>query len=71
MDNSLKKIISEGLSGLSNIFNSDDKNESALGIDIGSSAIKVVQLKKKMDERYLKPTVLFPLGPMLILILES
>ena len=47
MDNSLKKIISEGLASISKAFNSGKSTDDALGIDIGSSSIKVVQLKKK------------------------
>jgi type IV pilus assembly protein PilM len=63
MDNSLKKIISEGLSSLSNIFSSDKSNKEALGIDIGSSAIKIVQLKKKNGKAVLETYGVLSLGP--------
>jgi len=63
MDNSLKTIISSGLSSLSNIFKSDDASLSALGIDIGSSAIKVVQLKKKGGKAVLETYGAISLGP--------
>jgi type IV pilus assembly protein PilM len=63
MDNSLKKIISEGLSSLSGIFHKDKSSESALGIDIGSSAIKVVQLKKKGGKAVLETYGAISLGP--------
>ena len=63
MDNSLKKIISEGLSSLSNVFSSDKSNKEALGIDIGSSAIKVVQLKKKNGKAVLETYGVLSLGP--------
>lgn len=63
MDNSLKKIISGGLSSLSNIFKSEKASESVLGIDIGSSAIKVVQLKKKGGKAVLETYGALSLGP--------
>lgn len=65
MDNSLKKIISEGISGLSSLFhsNGDHRNDIALGIDIGSSAIKVVQLKKKNGKAVLETYGALSLGP--------
>lgn len=63
MDNSLKKIISEGLSGLSGIFHSDKSSKSALGIDIGTSAIKVVQIKKKGGKAVLETYGALSLGP--------
>jgi type IV pilus assembly protein PilM len=63
MDNSLKKIISEGIGNLSNIFHSQKDTESALGIDIGSSAIKVVQLKKKNGQAVLETYGALSLGP--------
>jgi type IV pilus assembly protein PilM len=63
MDNSLKKIISEGLASLSNAFNSDKNTKEALGIDIGSSAIKVVQLKKKGGKAILETYGVLSLGP--------
>jgi len=63
MDNSLKKIISEGLTSLSGIFHSDKSSQSALGIDIGSSAIKVVQLKKKGGKAILETYGALSLGP--------
>lgn len=63
MDNSLKKIISEGLSNLSNIFSSNKSSQEALGVDIGSSAIKVVQLKKKGGKAVLETYGILALGP--------
>jgi len=63
MDNSFKKIISDGLASLSNIFHSEGNTESALGIDIGSSSIKVVQLKKKNSKAILETYGALSLGP--------
>lgn len=63
MDNSFKKIISEGLANLSSVFSSDKSNKDALGIDIGSSAIKVVQLKKKNGKAVLETYGVLSLGP--------
>ncbi|NVN96720.1 type IV pilus assembly protein PilM [Candidatus Nomurabacteria bacterium] len=63
MDNSLKSIISNGLAGLTTMFGGDKKNESILGVDIGSSAIKVVQLKKKNGKAVLETYGAISLGP--------
>lgn len=63
MDNSFKKIISEGLKGLSGVFASNKKSDEALGIDIGSSSIKVVQLKKKGGKAILETYGVLALGP--------
>jgi type IV pilus assembly protein PilM len=63
MDNTLKKIISGGLKNLSHIFSSDKSSQSSLGIDIGSSAIKVVQLKKKGGKAVLETYGALALGP--------
>jgi type IV pilus assembly protein PilM len=63
MDNSFKKIISEGLASLSSVFGSDKSNKDALGIDIGSSSIKVVQLKKKNGKAVLETYGVLSLGP--------
>lgn len=63
MDNSLKKIITDGLASLSNAFNSDKSKNDALGIDIGSSSIKVVQLKKKGGKALLETYGVISLGP--------
>jgi len=63
MDNSFKKIISEGLANLSNIFKSNKLSDDALGIDIGSSSIKVVQLKKKNGKAILETYGVLSLGP--------
>ena len=63
MDNSLKKIISEGLTNLSNVFKSNKLSNEALGIDIGSSSIKVVQLKKKNGKAILETYGVLSLGP--------
>lgn len=63
MDNSFKKIISSGLTNLSSMFSSEKSSTSALGIDIGSSAIKVVQLKKKGGKAILETYGALSLGP--------
>lgn len=63
MDNSFKKIISEGITSLSSIFSSDKSNKEVLGIDIGSSAIKIVQLKKKSGKAILETYGVLSLGP--------
>jgi type IV pilus assembly protein PilM len=63
MDNSLKKIISGGLATIRGIFSSAKVKESALGIDIGSSAIKVVQLKKQGGKAVLETYGSLALGP--------
>jgi type IV pilus assembly protein PilM len=63
MDNSLKKVISDGLSSLSNIFQSEKSNKQALGVDIGTSSIKVVQLKKKSGKAVLETYGILSLGP--------
>lgn len=63
MDDSFKKIIKDGLASLSKAFNSDGKSDSALGVDIGSSAIKIVQLKKKDGKAVLETYGAISLGP--------
>ncbi len=63
MENSLKKIISDGINSLTKIFSSETSNKEALGIDIGSSAIKVVQLKKKNGKAVLETYGILSLGP--------
>lgn len=63
MDNSLKKIISEGLTSLSNAFKAEKMSNDALGVDIGSSSIKVVQLKKKNGKAVLETYGVLSLGP--------
>ena len=63
MDNSLKKIISEGLMSLSKAFNSNKSNTEVVGIDIGSSSIKAVQLKKKGNKAVLETYGVISLGP--------
>ena len=63
MDNSLKKIFSEGLASLSSALGSDKSNKEALGVDIGSSSIKVVQLKKKNGKAVLETYGVLSLGP--------
>ena len=63
MDNSLKKIITDGLASLSNMFKSDKLGGNVLGVDIGSSSIKVVQLKKKNDKAMLETYGVLSLGP--------
>ncbi len=63
MNNSLKKIISDGLNSLSDIFHQDVNSFSSLGIDIGSSTIKIVQLKKKNSRVILETYGALSLGP--------
>jgi type IV pilus assembly protein PilM len=63
MDNSLKKILTEGLSSISSIFSRNNSDKEALGIDIGSSAIKIVQLKKKNGKAVLETYGVLSLGP--------
>ncbi len=63
MDTSLKKIISSGFSSLLSIFSSEKSSDSVLGIDIGSSAIKIVQLKKKGGKAILETYGAISLGP--------
>jgi type IV pilus assembly protein PilM len=57
-DNPLSKIFSEGLS-----FFKKDEVKSVVGIDIGSSSIKVVQLKKKRGKAILETYGALSLGP--------
>ncbi|MDE2031121.1 MAG: type IV pilus assembly protein PilM [Patescibacteria group bacterium] len=63
MNNSLKTIISSGLKNLSTIFTSNKSSDGSIGIDIGSSAIKVVQLKKKGGKAILETYGAISLGP--------
>ncbi|MCX6754241.1 MAG: type IV pilus assembly protein PilM [Candidatus Nomurabacteria bacterium] len=63
MDNSLKKIFSEGLTSITNAFASNKSKDQALGIDIGTSSIKVVQLKKKGGKAILETYGVISLGP--------
>jgi len=63
MDNSFNKIFSEGLAALSGVFNRDKSSDESLGVDIGSSAIKVVQLKKKNGKAVLETYGVLSLGP--------
>jgi type IV pilus assembly protein PilM len=63
MDNSLKKIFSEGLSSITSAFAANKNKDEALGIDIGSSSIKVVQLKKKGGKAVLETYGVLSLGP--------
>lgn len=60
MDNPLKKIFSNIPS--INIFNSS-MNDSAIGIDIGSSSIKIVQIKKRGSKAILTTYGVIGLGP--------
>lgn len=60
----LKKIFSDKLSGLAKIFSSvKQESESVLGIDIGSSSIKIVQLKKSAGKAILETYGILALGP--------
>ena len=63
MDNTLKKIISDGIANLSKIFHSEKASTSVIGIDIGSSSIKVVQLGKKGGKAMLETYGELALGP--------
>ncbi len=63
MDNSLKGIIASGMTSLKEMFSSEKASSSILGIDIGSSAIKVVQLKKKGGKAILETYGAISLGP--------
>jgi type IV pilus assembly protein PilM len=63
MDNSLKKIIEEGLASLKSSFGSKGDKSQALGVDIGSSSIKIVQLKKKAGRAVLETYGVISLGP--------
>ncbi|QQR49923.1 type IV pilus assembly protein PilM [Candidatus Nomurabacteria bacterium] len=57
--NPFSKILSTGLSA----FSSGNKGESVVGIDIGSSAIKVVQLRRKGAKAILETYGALALGP--------
>ena len=63
MDNSLKSIISSGMASLASIFSNDNSTKSVIGVDIGSSTIKVVQLKKKNGKAVLETYGAISLGP--------
>lgn len=58
MDNPLKQIFSKGLSMISH-----SSGHSVVGIDIGTSSIKVVQLKKKGSRAVLETYGALSLGP--------
>jgi len=62
-NNSFKKILTDGLASLSNIFGADKSSKDSLVIDIGSSAIKVVQLKKENGKAVLETYGVLSLGP--------
>ncbi len=51
------------LDSFKNIFNSGDQNKSVLGIDIGPSSIKIVQLKRKKGRAILETYGELSLGP--------
>ncbi len=63
MDKSLTSIISSGLASLAKAFASENPAKSVLGVDIGSSAIKIVQLKKKGGKAVLETYGAIALGP--------
>jgi len=63
MDNPLKKIFQEEIKKFIGFFDSDNSNKQSLGIDIGSSSIKVVQLKKKNGKAILETYGVLSLGP--------
>lgn len=58
MDNPFKKIFSGG-----SLFSGDSNSGSAIGIDIGTSAIKVVEIKKKGGKALLETYGAISLGP--------
>ncbi len=51
------------MSFLSNLFKKDQKNQSVLGVDIGSSSLKVVQLRKENGAAILETYGELALGP--------
>ena len=59
MEFSLKKLIKEGIAGLTQKGSGD----SVFGIDVGSSSIKVVQLRKKSGKVILETYGTLALGP--------
>lgn len=59
MDNPLKKI----LSGATSMFSASPSSDNALGIDIGTSGIKVVEIKKKGGRAMLETYGAISLGP--------
>jgi type IV pilus assembly protein PilM len=59
MEFSLKKLIKEGIAGLTQKGSGD----SVFGIDVGSSSIKVVQLRKKSGKAILETYGTLALGP--------
>lgn len=63
IDSSLKKIILDKLAELTSSFKSGKSDNQALGIDIGSSSIKVVQIKKKGGKAVLETYGIISTGP--------
>src|SRR3989339_1665508 len=63
MDKTLTNIISSISTSFSQLFSSDNSTKSIIGVDIGSSAIKVVQLKKKNGKAILETYGAISLGP--------
>lgn len=63
MDKTLTNIISSISTSFSQIFSADKSTKSILGVDIGSSSIKVVQLKKKGGKAVLETYGAISLGP--------
>lgn len=63
MDESFKKIIREGFSSLVKSFKNDGSKDQAIGVDIGSSYVKIVQLKKKGGKPVLETYGVLALGP--------
>ncbi len=60
----LNKILKGDISDLSSLFSSSKNlGNSALGIDIGSSAVKVVQIKKNKGKAVLETYGILSLGP--------
>jgi type IV pilus assembly protein PilM len=63
MDSSIKKIIDSGLASLASFFQANKSSKSIIGVDIGSSAIKIVQLKKSGGKAVLETYGAISMGP--------
>lgn len=59
MDNPLKKLFGSAAT----LILGGDSNQSAVGIDIGTSSIKVVEIKKKGGKAVLETYGAISLGP--------
>jgi type IV pilus assembly protein PilM len=63
MDTTLKTIIANGLASFTSLFSAPKVGDSIIGIDIGTSAIKIVQLKSKGGKAILETYGAIALGP--------